>query len=42
LTQALLPMTSKPFAATALGEPGKSPVARLYDEVASNLPTGLR
>jgi hypothetical protein len=42
LTQALLPMTSKPFAATALGEPGKSQVARLYDEVASNLPTGLR
>ena len=42
LTQALLPMTSKPFAATALGEPGKSQVARLYDEVASTLPAAVR
>jgi hypothetical protein len=42
LTQALLPMSAKPSAAAVLGAPGKSQVARLYNEVGSNSPTGMR
>jgi hypothetical protein len=42
LTQSLLPMTAKPPAGAALGVPGKSQVARLYNEVGSNPPTSLR
>jgi len=42
LTQAMLPTAVRASAATALGTPGKAQVARLYDEVASSLPSGLR